>query len=57
MSRPMQFAQHLTVRTSLGETEFREVDAEVADGVLIVSRNGCTLTWFAAGAWTEASFL
>lgn len=53
----MQFAQHLTVRTSLGETEFREVDAEVADGVLIVSRNGCTLTWFAAGAWTEASFL
>lgn len=49
-------ADHCTVRSPLGESEFADVIVMVVDNVLTVNRDGRTLAWFAAGSW-QVSFL
>jgi hypothetical protein len=51
-----EIADHCTVRTPLGETEFADVTVMVVENVLTVNRDGRTLAWFAAGSW-RVSFL
>lgn len=57
MSMLKHFADRLTVTTAAGPREFKDVYCEVTDGVLTVMRDARVLAWFAAGQWTEASFL
>jgi len=52
----LQYADHVTVRSTLGETEFADVSVEVIDAVLVVSRASRNFAWFAPGTW-QVSFL
>jgi hypothetical protein len=56
MTMLTQVADHVTVRTALGESEFSNVTVLVIDDVLTVNRLGRTLAWFASGSW-QVSFL
>lgn len=54
---PGRLADHVTVTTPGGDRSFRDVYVEVVNAVLVVSRHGCPLAWFADRQWTEVSFL